>query len=108
MQSTTVLKYSLLLCHPFFVVAALFALGFDCQIEWLLVKGIADFADGAELERWRSFASVMAASVAAHILSDPQVFSWWPHYEGKDCHTVCRLQLLFLTDGGPRYLHVTT
>ena len=48
------------------------------------MKGIADYADGAEstTEIWSPFASVMAASLVAHILMDPMVFRSWPH-----CHT---------------------
>ena len=62
----------------------MFTAAFDDQIEWLIVKGIADYADGTEstTESWSPFASVMAASVVAHILSDSCVFRTWPHYEG--------------------------
>ena len=70
-----------------------FTAAFDCQIEWLIVKGIADYADGSQLasESWSSCASVMAASLVAYILSDPCVFHSWPHYQGnhaliKCCH----------------------
>ena len=63
----------------------MFAAAFDCQIEWLIVKGIADYADGSHLpsESWFSCASVMAASLVAHIVSEPFVFRSWPHYQGK-------------------------
>ena len=40
----------------------------------------------------------MAASVVSHILSDPTVFSSWPHYEGKESHTRCRL-MVFMAEG---------
>ena len=33
-------------------------------------------------ESWEACASVMAASLVSHILSDPSVFSTWPHYSG--------------------------
>ena len=68
------------LCCSIGVVTAVF----DCQIEWLIVKGITDYADGSQLpsESWSSFASVMAASLVAHILSEPCVFHPWPHYQG--------------------------
>ena len=48
------------------------------------MKGIADYMDGTQAitESWSTFASVMAASVVAHILSDSAVFRTWPHYEG--------------------------
>ncbi|XP_078366412.1 NLR family CARD domain-containing protein 4-like isoform X3 [Oculina patagonica] len=60
-----------------------FTAAFDDQIEWLVVKGIADYADGTECvsENWSPFASVMAASVVANILSDPIVFRGWPYYK---------------------------
>ncbi|XP_073253368.1 uncharacterized protein [Porites lutea] len=59
-----------------------FTAAFDSQVEWLIVKGIADFADGeqATAESWEACASVMAASLVSHILSDPCVFRTWPHY----------------------------
>ncbi|KAL9978790.1 hypothetical protein ACROYT_G016350 [Oculina patagonica] len=61
----------------------IFTAAFDDDIEWLVVKGIADFADGTEnvSENWSPFASVMAASVVEKILSDPVVFHQWPHYK---------------------------
>ena len=86
-----------------------FTAAFDCQIEWLIVKGIADYADGSQLpsESWSSCASVMAASLVSHILSEPCVFHSWPHYQGDSylfclcCHLNTRGQdqavtLLFL------------
>ena len=62
----------------------MFTAAFDSQIEWLNVKGIADYADGSQLpsDSWSSCASVMAASLVAHILSEPYVFHSWPHYQG--------------------------
>ena len=64
-----------------------FTAAFDNQLEWLVVKGIADYADGEQVnsERWVSCASVMAASLVSHILSDPAVFRSWPHFSGMDC-----------------------
>ena len=69
-----------------FFVSGIFAAAYDDQIEWLIVKGTADYADGAELtaESWSPCASVMAASVVGHILSNPVVFSSWPHYGGNN------------------------
>ena len=78
-----------LFCFP----TGVFTAAFDCGIEWLIVKGIADYADGSQLasESWSSCASVMAASLVAHMLSEPRVFHSWPHYQGnhaiiKCCH----------------------
>ena len=71
-------------------------MAYDYGIEWLIVKGIADYAGGAELTTasWGPFASAMAASVVSNILSDSIVFSSWPHYEGKDSHTRCGLMVV--------------
>ncbi|XP_020609268.1 uncharacterized protein LOC110047864 isoform X2 [Orbicella faveolata] len=74
----------------------IFTAAFDLQIEWLVVKGIADYADDTESmsENWITFASVMAASVVANILNDPVVFQEWPHFKAAslgitvDCETV--------------------
>ncbi|XP_078372057.1 uncharacterized protein LOC144655634 isoform X2 [Oculina patagonica] len=59
----------------------IFAAAHDLKTEWVLIKGIKDFADGSQpaSEEWRVFASVMAASVVANILSDPIVFAEWSH-----------------------------
>ena len=67
-------------------IAGIYTAAFDDQLEWLTVKGIADYADGAEFTTasWSTFSSVMAASVVAHILSDTAVFCSWPHYGGND------------------------
>ena len=72
------------ICH-YFIFTGVFTAAFDCQIEWLIVKGIADYADGSQLasESWSSCASVMAASLLAHILREPCVFHSWPHYQGQ-------------------------
>ena len=72
-------------CHFLCYSIGVFTAAFDCQIEWLIVKGIADYADGSQLpsESWSSCASVIAASLVAHILSEPCVFHSWPHYQSK-------------------------
>ena len=72
--------------HTFQIcVVGIFTAAFDTQIEWLIVKGIADYADCAQLtsDGWGSCASVMAASLVTHLLSDPVVFRSWPHYQGS-------------------------
>ena len=55
------------------------------NIEWVIVKGISHFSDDSNTpdESWKSFASIMAASVVSNMLNDPVVFKEWPHYEGK-------------------------
>ena len=54
------------------------------NIEWVIVKGISHFSDDSNTpdESWKSFASIMAASVVSNMLNDPVVFKEWPHYEG--------------------------
>ena len=67
-----------------FHISGVLTAAYDTQLEWLIVKGIADFVDGEQVnaESWEACASVMAASLVSHILSDPGVFRTWPHYLG--------------------------
>ena len=69
----------LLLIH-----VGLFAAAHEVNIEWVIVKGISHFSDDSNTpnESWKSFASIMAASLVSNMLSDPVVFKEWPHYEG--------------------------
>ena len=69
-------------------VAGFYTAAFDLQVEWLVVKGIANYADGNlnTNENWREFASANAASLVAKILNDAVVFQRWPHYQGNDDH----------------------
>ena len=48
-----------------------------------MIKGISHYAESskAEVQQWQPFASVMAASLAMHILKEPDVLKNWPHYE---------------------------
>lgn len=66
----------------------MFAAAHDLNMECIVIKGICDFAEGRKLNKgaWRMFASVMAASLTFHILSDGMVFREWPHYGGKSNH----------------------
>ena len=68
----------------FFPLSGLFAAAHDMNIEWGIVKGISHFYDDSNTsdESWKSFASIMAASVVSNMLNDPVVFKEWPHYEG--------------------------
>ena len=65
--------------------SGLYAAAHKLDIEWIVIKGVSDFADGnkSDTNAWRPFASVMAASVVAHILKDVSVFQNWPHYKSK-------------------------
>jgi len=71
-------------------VAGLYTAAFDLQVEWLVVKGIASYADGREStnEKWSELASANAASLVAKILNDDVVFKRWPHYQGKDDNVI--------------------
>ena len=76
-------------CCPFYriktLLAGLHAAARDLDMEWVVIKGVSDFADGkkSDTDKWRPFASVMAASLTAHILSDPNSFKDVTHYEGN-------------------------
>ena len=63
-------------------LSGVYSAAHDLNVEWIIIKGVSDFADGKNSEKnaWRPFASIMAASVVAHILSNPIIFEDWPHY----------------------------
>ena len=63
----------------------MYAAAHDLGIEWVVVKGVSDFAgdDKSASDHWRPFSSLMAASLVAHILSDVDVFEEWRHYGDK-------------------------
>ena len=65
------------------------------NIEWVIVKGISHFSDDSNTsdESWKSFASIMAASLVSNMLTDPVVFKGWPHYEGMShpCSSDCMI-----------------
>lgn len=68
----------------FFPFLGIVAAAYDLEIEFLVVKGVSDLTGGSPTPdmSWKSFASVMAASVVFHMLNDPFVFECWPHYSG--------------------------
>ncbi|XP_015766625.1 PREDICTED: 5'-methylthioadenosine/S-adenosylhomocysteine nucleosidase-like isoform X5 [Acropora digitifera] len=63
----------------------LFAAAHCYGMEWIVIKGVSDYAgnDKSASDPWRPFASMMAASLVAHVLRDVYVFQDWPHYEDK-------------------------
>ncbi|XP_044179805.1 uncharacterized protein LOC114960800 [Acropora millepora] len=66
-----------------------YAAAYDANIEWVIVKGVASYFHQSQstTSEWTSFASTMAASVSAKMLSDPTIFREWPHYnQGKSHH----------------------
>ena len=59
----------------------MYAAAHNLDIEWVVIKGISGYADGRKVkDSWRTFASFMAASLTAHILSDTIAFQALPHY----------------------------
>ena len=55
----------------------------ELDIPWTIIKGVSNYSDGGLFEPnpWKKFASLMAASLTAHILSNPVAFKDWPHYQ---------------------------
>ena len=90
-------------------VAGFYTAAFDLQVEWLVVKGIANYADGSvnTNENWSKFASANAASLVAKILNDAVVFQRWPHYQGNDAH-VTKGRFLSLVNRKVLFYCVTT
>ena len=67
-----------------FSISGLYTVAHDLKMEWAVIKGVSDFADDrkSDTDSWRPYASVMAASLMAHILSDPNIFKHdWENYE---------------------------
>lgn len=65
--------------------SGLYQAAHDLKIEWGVIKGVSDFANGrkSNTDSWRPFASVMAASLTAHILDDPVIFQDWKNFESR-------------------------
>ena len=84
------LKTSLLSIYNDSSFSGLYAAAHDLDIEWTVIKGISGYADGRnESNSWRSFASLMAASLMAHILSDAIRFQDMPHYRNESKYWAC-------------------
>ncbi|CAB4044785.1 5 -methylthioadenosine S-adenosylhomocysteine nucleosidase, partial [Paramuricea clavata] len=65
----------------------LHAAAYDLGIEWAVIKGVADFADGSKsvvTQEWKQFASVMAASVVHNLFIKDHIIEEWPHYKNID------------------------
>ena len=79
-------------------VLGVYAAAFDDELEWLIVRGISEYAgsSGFAGESWERYANVMAASLVTHILNDPIIFADWRNYEGTNDHKdVFILRVLF-------------
>ena len=69
----------------FFVLIGLYEAAYDLGIEWAVIKGVSSYADGnEETKKWRSFASVMAASVVHHMFKHSAVLQSWRHYKNVE------------------------
>ena len=80
-----------------FCFLGVYAAAHDFKTEWVVVKGIKDFADEMQSssKKWKQIACVMAASVVANILNDPNIFQDWPHFNAgiiASCLNVLFLQ----------------
>ena len=62
----------------------------ELDIPWTIIKGVSNYADGGMFESlpWKKFASLMAASLTVHILSNPVTFKGWPHYQSTGEHWI--------------------
>ena len=84
-QGHPVLTSLYFLFIPLAIFLGLYAASHALDIEWIMIKGISEYADGSNVssDAWRRFASVMAASLTGNMLSEPSVFQTWPHYGGE-------------------------
>ncbi|XP_068705028.1 uncharacterized protein [Montipora foliosa] len=57
-----------------------FSAAHKLDIQWVIVKGISDYADGTKdsTKDWKPYASMMAASLVSHVFSQPKAFEGWP------------------------------
>ena len=84
------LKTSLLSIYYDSSLSGVYTAAHDLDIEWTVIKGISGYADGRnESNSWRPFASLMAASLTAHILSDAIPFQAMRHYRNKSKYWAC-------------------
>jgi hypothetical protein len=71
--------------HPFPKFLGLCAAGHNLQIEWAVIKGVSDYANGSKNATgdrdWQPFASAMAASVVYNMFKYPDVLKHWPNYQ---------------------------
>ena len=67
------------------VFLGVYAAAYDLGIEWVVIEGVSGLAGDhkSASDHWRSFSSLMAASLVAHFLSDVDVFEDWRHYGDK-------------------------
>ena len=99
-----------------FLSSGVYVAAHDLKMEWVVVKGISGYADGTGgvSDEWKTFASVMAASVVENMLSDSAVFQSWPHFEGDvtlfrrfiNCVTI--INLIYDYDHLTRYFGSST
>lgn len=63
----------------------MYTAAYSAGIEWVVVKGISDLANGSKGNegdaKWQPFACAMAASVVHNMFKDPTVIKQWRNYE---------------------------
>ena len=67
-------------------IAGLYKAAHDHGVEWVVVKGISNLADGDEtaIKDWKVFSSLMAASLVKHMFKYSVVIENWPHYKSSE------------------------
>ena len=68
-----------------FNTLGLYEAAYDLGLEWAVIKGVSDFADGSKkaTQDWQPFSSTLAASVVYKMFEYPDVIKDWPHYEKR-------------------------
>lgn len=69
-----------------FLISGVFAAAHDDNVEWVIVKGVASYGDGSHSDAWKSFGSIMAASLVDNILGDHVIFEEWSHCNQGKCY----------------------
>ena len=66
-----------------YFLPGVYAAAYDREVEWVVIKGISDYADGTknETKKWQNFGSAMASSVVHHMLKQPDVLNGFTHYK---------------------------
>jgi len=75
----------------FFPLLGVYAAAHTLGLQWVIVKGISDYADGTKdsTKDWKPYASMMAASLVSHVFSQPKVFKRWRRCNaGNKCSKV--------------------
>jgi len=58
--------------------AGVYAASFRAKTEWILVKGVCDWADGRKHDGFQEMAAAASTSLAHFVLSDPNALDGLP------------------------------